>query len=436
MRSIKMQIVRMPLCWVLGVFLLGSAAVAQAAVATIAFELIENQRRLLVLSEASVQIRGEARRAGHYLFVRNQHLVRELVHEVQSGSAGTVSSRYRDFVRAAELAVRAEGDRLVLRAALRALLQPGLLQGTDRYDVQRRLTAIGDIRRRFGADVDDGVLQSGAISAKSPRPLWDAYVRGLMNDISPERVIARLDDEIFAAFPDTTDHSEAAARARFLEWDGTELPERSVLLTFDDGPHATNTPRVLDILQAHGVHAIFYMVGRNLGTLHDGKPLPGANADIVRRMVAEGHAVGNHSYTHPILPKLDNAHLKREVEDTQRLIEALAPPGPSRTATMRPPFGARNDRVLAEIDSHRLRSVMWNVDSLDWADPIPESIVRRVVREVEKEGGGIILMHDIHARTADALARIIVALKQRGYVFLRWDGSRLTREAPVQVKRQ
>ncbi len=420
----------------LSIVLMLCAGVTQAAIPAIASELVQNQRRLLVLSEASAQIRGEARRAGHYLFVRNQHLIRELVQAVQGGSTGTVSSRYREFTRAAELAVRAEGDQLVLRGPLRALLQPGLLHGMDREDVQRRLTAIGDIRRRFGADADDGMLQSGAISAKLARPLWDAYVRGVLNEITPERVIARLDDEIFAAFPDTADHSEAAARARFLEWDGTELPERSVLLTFDDGPHATNTPRVLDILQAHGVHAIFYMVGRNLGSLQDGKPVPGANADLVRRMAAEGHAVGNHSYTHPVLPKLDNPHLKREVEDTQRLLEALAPPGPSRTATMRPPFGARNDRVLAEIDSHRLRSVMWNVDSLDWADPIPESIVRRVVREVEKEGGGIILMHDIHARTADALGRIIVALKQRGYAFLRWDGARLTREAPVQGKGQ
>jgi peptidoglycan/xylan/chitin deacetylase (PgdA/CDA1 family) len=209
-----------------------------------------------------------------------------------------------------------------------------------------------------------------------------------------------------------------------------------VLLTFDDGPHATNTPRVLDILQAHGVHAIFYLVGRNLGVLAGGAVLPGPNIDIVRRMVAEGHAVGNHSYSHPLLPRLDSQRLKREVEDTQRLIEALAPPGAARTGTMRPPFGARDDRVLAEIDAHRLRSVMWNIDSLDWADPIPESIVRRVLREVDKEGGGIILMHDIHARAAEALPRIIVALKQRGYTFLRWDGTRLTREAPMPNKGQ
>ena len=440
------MLTRWTLAVVVFVVALSGAVKVQAAIPAIANELIQNQRRLLVLSEASAQNLGEARRAGHYLFVRNQNLIRELVLEVQGtpaslpiqntqrnkSAASMVSARYREFSRAADLAVRDEGDVLVLRGPLRAL--QNVLQGADRDDAQSRLTVIGAVRRRYGADIDEALLQPAATSGKLVRPLWDAYVRALVKEIPPERVIAGLDNEIFGAFPDAGDFSEAAARARFLEWDGTELPPRSVLLTFDDGPHPSNTPRVLDILQANGVHAVFYMVGRNLGSLQAGKPVPGANADLVRRMVAEGHAVGNHSYSHPVLPKLDSAHLRHEVEDTQRLLEAMAPPGPARTGTLRPPFGARNDRVLAEIDSHRLRSVMWNIDSLDWADPVPESIVQRVLREVEKEGGGIILMHDIHARTADALPRIITGLKQRGYAFVRWDGARLTRDGVSESK--
>ena len=407
-----------------------AAGVAQATLSAIVNELVQNQRRLVVLSELSPQhLRGEARRAGHYLFVRNQNLVRELAHEVHSGSVGTVSQRYREFTREVEVAARVEGDQLALRAPLRALVQGDFLPAADRDDARRRLTLIGNIRRRFGADVEEAALRAPA-APKPARPLWDAYVKALSGEVSAEQVISRLDTEIFGVFPDAGDFSEAAARARFLEWDGSELPSRTVLLTFDDGPHAANTPRVLDILNAHNVHAIFFMVGRNLGVVRDGAAVPGANHDIVKRMVSEGHAVGNHSYSHPVLPKLDNEHLRREIEDTQLLLNAMAPS--ARTRTLRFPFGARNDRVLAEVDGHRLRSVMWNVDSLDWADPIPESIVQRVLREVEKEGHAIILMHDIQARTVDALPRIITALKQRGYAFLRWDGTRLAVESAAE----
>ena len=107
----------------------------------------------------------------------------------------------------------------------------------------------------------------------------------------------------------------------------------------------------------------------------------------------------------------------------------MVPSTTPRTRTLRPPYGARNDRVLAMMDSERLRSAMWNVDSMDWADPVPESITRRVLREIERDGRGIILMHDIHARAVDALPAIISGLKQRGYTFLRWDGARLVQEA-------
>ena len=136
--------------------LLLCAGAAQATSAAMTSELVQNQRRLLVLAEAPPQIRGEARRAGHYLFVRNQQLMRDLVHEVRSGASGTVASRYQDFTRAADLAVHAEGDQLVLRGLLRGLSAPGVLSAADRYDAQRRLSAIGDVRRRFGAALDEG----------------------------------------------------------------------------------------------------------------------------------------------------------------------------------------------------------------------------------------------------------------------------------------
>ena len=410
---------------------------AHAAIPGIVAELMQNYRRVVVLAEAAPpHLQGEARRAGHYLFVRNQHVQADLLREVRASGASGVSGaggadvalRYREFAREVAQNAKLEGDQLAFRAAFQILLEARVLAAADADDARRRLQAIGDIRRRFGADVPDesGPVKTGA--ARTPRPLWDAYVRAIAAETPIERVLDRLDAQLFSAVPPGEDVSEAAARARFLEWEGTELPPRSVLLTFDDGPHATHTPRVLDILKAHNVHAIFYMVGRNLGIVHNGVAVPGANAALVRRLVEEGHAVGNHSYSHPILTRLDNEHLKREIESTQLLVDAMVSSNTQRTRTLRPPYGARNDRVLAFMDSERLRSAMWNIDSMDWADPVPESITRRVLREVEREGRGIILMHDIQARAVDALPTIISRLKQQGYTFLRWDGARLAQE--------
>jgi peptidoglycan/xylan/chitin deacetylase (PgdA/CDA1 family) len=223
--------------------------------------------------------------------------------------------------------------------------------------------------------------------------------------------------------------TEAAARARVLEWNGEELLGKTVLLTFDDGPHATHTPAILDILKGEGLHAVFFQIGRNLGEVKDGVALPGEHRRILARLVQEGHAVGNHSFTHPVLPRLNRQSVAREIADTQLLIDAMVPDEKGRTGEFRPPYGARDEKVLAQIDEHHLRSVVWNIDSEDWADPSPQSIAHRVVQEAEKADRGIVLMHDLHARTVEALPIVIRELKQRGFRFARWNGQKLVVDA-------
>jgi peptidoglycan/xylan/chitin deacetylase (PgdA/CDA1 family) len=210
-------------------------------------------------------------------------------------------------------------------------------------------------------------------------------------------------------------------------WNGTarSCPSRPCSLLFDDGPHPGYTPAILDVLKEHGVRAVFFQIGRNLGEVSRGVAIPGHNQPVVSRLLQEGHAVGNHSYTHPVLPRLDRQHVAREIADTEALIEVLVAEGPGRTAGFRPPYGARDDNVLAQIDLHHLRSVVWNIDSEDWADPVPQSIAHRVVQEAEKAGRGIVLMHDIHARTVEALPTVIRELKNRGFRFAWWNGQKL-----------
>ncbi len=111
--------------------------------------------------------------------------------------------------------------------------------------------------------------------------------------------------------------------------------------------------------------------------------------------------------------------LKAEILNTDALLKAV---DPERSALFRFPYGARNREGMQMLENAHLKSVMWNIDSLDWADPVPSSIAERVLRSVDKEGRGIILFHDIHERTVKALPAILDRLSAEGYQFAGWDG--------------
>ncbi|MDT9001591.1 polysaccharide deacetylase family protein [Paucibacter sp. APW11] len=218
-------------------------------------------------------------------------------------------------------------------------------------------------------------------------------------------------------------HLARAARER--EWHGLELPARTVLLSFDDGPHPVHTPAILKTLGEHGLKAMFFQVGRNLGERENGQAIVKHNQEIVAQVIAGGHAIGNHSYSHPQMSKLGEAAIDEEIDLTQQLLDQLVPAGPARTGMFRAPYGALNEQVLAELEQRHLRLVLWNIDSMDWADPSPASIVQRVLEELDHAGRGIVLMHDIHQRSAEALPLLIKQLRARGYRFAHWDGQAL-----------
>src|SRR5215470_6490833 len=106
---------------------------------------------------------------------------------------------------------------------------------------------------------------------------------------------------------------------------GTELPPKTLLLTFDDGPHSRYTDQILEILKKYNLHAVFFEVGRNLGTIADDnssiKLTPEAAASY--RILEQGSALGNHSYTHPLLPKLSPAKYSYEIETTNKLLKYI-----------------------------------------------------------------------------------------------------------------
>lgn len=173
-----------------------------------------------------------------------------------------------------------------------------------------------------------------------------------------------------------------------------------VALTFDDGPKAGLTERVLDLLAKYQAKATFYILGRSIA----------GNEEILKRQVAEGHELGNHSWTHDNLTKISQEQLHHEIHHTQEVIKNITGVTPK---TLRAPYGAYNANV-AHVANMPL--VNWNVDSDDWRQRNVRSNVNTVTSQATS--GAIILMHDIHQESVDAVEEIIVRLKQKGYQFV------------------
>lgn len=177
-----------------------------------------------------------------------------------------------------------------------------------------------------------------------------------------------------------------------------------IAITFDDGPHPQNTPRLLDILRARNVKATFYVIGRSVD-LHP---------QIVRRTVAEGHEIGNHTYTHRLLSKLSDSEVRNEVT---RCRDSVARAAGVRIRTMRPPYGGllqrQRELVHAEFG---YPTILWSVDPLDWKRPGPSVVTSRILSGTN--AGGIVLAHDLHAPTVDAMPATIDGLLRRGFQFV------------------
>ncbi|MBF0499014.1 MAG: polysaccharide deacetylase family protein [Candidatus Riflebacteria bacterium] len=182
--------------------------------------------------------------------------------------------------------------------------------------------------------------------------------------------------------------------------DGTP---KLVALTFDDGPHATITPQILDLLKREGACATFFILGSRAE----------AYPDLLERMTAEGSEVGNHTWSHHSLVSQGSASGLLELNRTNELIGAIT--GHS-SRLVRPPFGHTNARVEKMIHDQGWHQVMWDADSRDWQDGNPDHMMRRILRDFSP--GAIILFHDIHPGAMRILPVLIPALKRCGYRFV------------------
>lgn len=177
-----------------------------------------------------------------------------------------------------------------------------------------------------------------------------------------------------------------------------------VAITFDDGPHPQNTPRLLDILRTRNIKATFYVIGRSVELY----------PQIVRRTVAEGHEIGNHSHTHRLLTKLSDSEVRL---DLSRCKDAIARAAGVQPRTMRPPYGGLLQRQREMVHSEfGYPTILWSVDPLDWKRPGPSVVTSRILQGTTS--GSIILAHDLHAPTVDAMPATLDGLLRRGFTFV------------------
>lgn len=179
--------------------------------------------------------------------------------------------------------------------------------------------------------------------------------------------------------------------------------KKMVALTFDDGPHAANTPFLLDVLKKHEVHASFFMLGQNA------KRYP----DVVRRVNSEGHLVASHSYSHPDFKHITPEKVKEELDSTKA---ALALGGVNQVEFVRPPYGSYTKDILKDSGTS---FILWDIDTMDWNVKNTEKVAQNATYRVHD--GDIILMHDIHKTTVDAVDAIITELKRQGFELMRVD---------------
>lgn len=179
--------------------------------------------------------------------------------------------------------------------------------------------------------------------------------------------------------------------------------ENRIAITFDDGPGKGTTEKLLDGLKERGIKATFFLVGEKIEE----------NKELVERMYNEGHLIGNHTFSHIQLSKINGRQAAEEIVKTNMLIEEITG---EPVQYIRPPYGSYSNELLMQIN---MTPVLWSIDPEDWKREDIGGVVKDVVENVKC--GDIILLHDIYDTSVTAALEIIDELKAKGYIFVTVD---------------
>ncbi len=196
----------------------------------------------------------------------------------------------------------------------------------------------------------------------------------------------------------------AASEESSITFNSVHVDGPYIAMTFDDGPSATLTPKLLDLLAARHIKVTFFVIGENVAE----------HPEIVARAAREGHEIGNHSWSHPNFGKMSDQAVRSQL---QRTDDAIKNATGQRPTLMRPPYGSITAREKRWIhDEFGYRVILWDVDPLDWKRPGPAVVRNRILKETQP--GSIVLSHDIHPGTIEAMPSTLDALEAKGFKFV------------------
>ena len=233
---------------------------------------------------------------------------------------------------------------------------------------------------------------------------WSVLRSTDLENWSPEGVTMLSKEDIDSGTKSITVRSSFPMSMQPKEFLSVRAHGPYVAMTFDDGPHPTNTAQLLDILLARNIKATFFPVGTNVGYY----------PKLLRRMIAEGHEIGNHTQNHPNLSTMTDAQVRAELDACHNAIVAATGVSP---VLMRPPYGALNQAQRTWIpQEYGYSIVFWDLDTLDWQAPGITVVADRIASSVRN--GSKVLSHDIHAATIAAMPLALDRLIAKGYQFV------------------
>lgn len=294
--------------------------------------------------------------------------------------------------------------------AIREIFFEEIEKDSEKYDfvfedlLEEEMKNEGDWKLSVKSDAIDFIFDQYEIAAGAAGSIQVSLpmdkVTPYLNPAFAERISVEIPMK-----EDLEEKQEDSKKDQKFEKEKVDLKEdgKYVALTFDDGPHIDVTPRILKTLKDYQAKATFYMLGNQV----DYYP------SIAKEVLDSGHEIGSHTKSHKDLTLLGGNQIREEIQTTSQSIKEATGSVPQ---SLRPPYGAFNDAVKGVSSEFDLPMVMWSVDSLDWKNREVNAINQEVMSTVHP--GAIILLHDIHSTTADALPQLLNNLENEGYEFL------------------